>query len=193
MPVATNTASAPRPTQRDHGAVRPASTAATPSTPKTLPRSRAGVATSPSGLRCRSTSAATGGIRTARRAGTIAETTVTPTPTSDRDDRRAGLEHQRRGRQRDAERLQQRLEAERGEDAEPQTDQRGDQPGQRGLAQHRPEDLAAAGADDAQQRQLSGPLTDGDRERVEDREGADEQRDEGEDQQRRGDERERRC
>ena len=43
--------------------------------------------------------AATGGMRTARRAGLMAETTVTPTPTSQGDDHRPGLEHERaRGR-----------------------------------------------------------------------------------------------
>ena len=107
----------------------------------------------------------------------------------DRHHRGAGLEHQRRGGQRDPERLEQRLEPERGDHAEPETDQRRDQPGDGGLAEDRAEHLPAAGADEAQQRELTRALADGDRERVEDREGADEQRDGREDQQRRRDER----
>jgi hypothetical protein len=59
----------------------------------------------------RSSSAATGGMRTAPRAGPIAATTVTPTPT-------ARLEDQRPGRQRDPEPAQQRLQPERGQHAE---------------------------------------------------------------------------
>ena len=50
----------------------------------------------------------------------------------------------------------------------------------RRLRRGRTEDLPAAGADHAQQRQLTGPLADDDRERVQDGESTDEERDEGE-------------
>ena len=55
---------------------------------------------------------------------------------------------------------------------------------QQRLEDDRGEDLAARGAERAQQPELAHPLGDGDREGVEDQEGADEQRHAGEDQQR---------
>ena len=59
------------------------------------------------------------------------------------------------------------------------------QPDDHRFAEHGAEHLAAAGPDDAQQRQLPRALADGDGERVQDGEAADEQCDEAEDQQRR--------
>ncbi len=90
-----NTATAPSPTSRIAGAVNPATRAAMPPIAARLPmvtRRR----TDSAGSSRVSTSAATGAIRTARRAGTIAEITVTPTPTAIATTDRAGLEHQRR-------------------------------------------------------------------------------------------------
>ncbi len=59
------------------------------------------------------------------------------------------------------------------------------------LDQHRAQHLPARGAEHAQQRELLRALRDGDRERVEDQEAADQQRDAGEHEQRRADEAER--
>ena len=85
-----------------------------PSARCTMPRRPgAGVAAAPTRRPRASTSAATGGIRTARRAGTIAESVVTPIADDQRDDRRARLEHERRRRQREPECAEQRLEADR--------------------------------------------------------------------------------
>ena len=114
-----------------------------------------------------------------------------PGADGERHDRSAGLEHERAGRQHDPERLQQCLETDRGRHSQAETDRGRHQSGQGRLSEHRPEHLSSARPDQAQQRQLAGPLADGDRERVEDREGADEQGDRREDQQRRRDERER--
>ena len=132
--------------------------------------------------------AATGGMRTARRAGLMADTTVTPTPDDQGGDHRPGGEDQRAGGQGDAEPLEQGLEAQGGQHAEAQADQRGHQPEDEGLDQHGAEHLASAGPDDAEQGQLPGPLAHDDGEGVEDGEAADEQRDEGEDQQGGGEE-----
>ncbi len=80
MPMPMNTASAPIPTRAIAGSLTPASTAIRPqiaTIPPSVTRRRS---ESPSSSRW-STSAATGGIRTARRAGPIADSNVTPTPT----------------------------------------------------------------------------------------------------------------
>ena len=69
-------------------------------------------------------------------------------------------------------------------------EQRGEEADERRLGQHRAQDLARRGAERAQHRELLRPLHDGDRERVEDQEGADEHGDAGEDEQRGGEERE---
>ena len=80
--TAMNTSTAPTPTSAIVGLASPATTATTPRAATAMPaitrRRRTISATSPPS----STSAATGAIRTARRAGTIAEITVTPTPTA---------------------------------------------------------------------------------------------------------------
>ena len=53
----------------------------------------------------------------------MADTTVTPTPTTQGGDDRAGLEDQRAGGQGDAEPLQEGLEAQGGQHAEPEADE----------------------------------------------------------------------
>ncbi len=63
---------------------------------------------------------------------------------------------------------------------EHEADDAADEAEQQPLADDRAPDLAARGAEGAQQRELAHALGDGDREGVEDEEGADEQRDEGE-------------
>ena len=104
------------------------------------------------------------------------------------DDDRAALEHEARGRQVDAERLEELVdalrEAEPGDDA----DDRADEADRERLEQHRVQHLAARGAERAQQRQLARALRDGDRERVEDQERADQDRDEREREQAGGEE-----
>ena len=88
----------------------------------------------------------------------MAETTVTPTPTTRatmtvRGSKTRGPEGRVMPNA-----LEQGLEAERGQHPEAQADQRGHQPEDRGLDEHRPEHLPSAGADDAQEGQLPGPL-----------------------------------
>ena len=104
------------------------------------------------------------------------------------DDDRAALEHEARGRQVDAERLEELVdalrEAEPGDDA----DDRADDADRERLEQHRVEHLAARGAERPQQRQLARALRDGDRERVEDQERADQDGDEREREQPGGEE-----
>ena len=68
-------------------------------TPPRMKRRRSGTSSSA----CWSETAATGAIRTARRAGLMAETTVTPDADDEAHDDRARLEHERPRRQRDAE------------------------------------------------------------------------------------------
>ena len=63
------------------GAVRPRTSTTTPTTAKALPTTMRRWDDSPDDDSA-STRAATGGIRTARRAGLMADTRVTPTPTS---------------------------------------------------------------------------------------------------------------
>ena len=147
MPAAMNTASAPTPTS-------PTVAPATPATTATSPRcDRDPGDHAPPAQRFRSVFGVVherGDRRDPHRAPRRDDRRDHGDADADRerDDGRAGLEHERRGGQRDAERLQQRLQAERGEHAEPETDQRGGQPRQRGLAEHGPEHLPAAGSDD---------------------------------------------
>ena len=82
IPTAMNTRSAPIPTSATAGDARPSSTAARPPTASTLPAITRRRRSDSGSSSLWSTSAATGAIRTARRAGTIADTTVTPTPTT---------------------------------------------------------------------------------------------------------------
>jgi hypothetical protein len=87
------------------------------------------------------------------------------------------------GGQVDPEGLEQALQPEGDEDAEPQPDDRREEADHAGLGDHRHHHLAAAGPQGPQEGQLAGPLGHQDRERVEDDEAADEQRDAGEHQQ----------
>ncbi len=81
MATPTKTSTAPRPTTAMAGAVSPRASRSTPTTVMTPPRmKRRRIGTSSSA--CRSDTATTGAIRTARRAGLMAETIVTPTPTT---------------------------------------------------------------------------------------------------------------
>ena len=69
------------------------------------------------------------------------------------------------------------------EEAAADPDDRAEQPDRQRFDQHRGEDLAPRGAERAQHPELADPLGDGDREGVEDQEGADEDGDEAEDEQ----------
>ena len=127
-------------------------------------------------------------MRTAPRAGPIAATTVTPTPTGSPTSTVRGSKTSGPGGSVIPNPRSSASQPERGQHAQAQADHRGNQPGDGRLAEHGAEHLAAARADDPQQGQLPGALPDDDRERVEDGEPADEQRDEREDQQRGGEE-----
>ena len=133
-----------------------------------------------------------GAMRTARRAGAMADDHRHAPPHDEADDDGARLEDDagRDGRV-TPNALEQRLEAERGQHPEAEPDQRRQEPDDPGFRQHGAKDLAPAGPDDAQQRQLLRALAHDDRERVQDRERPHEQRDEGEHQQRRVEEPER--
>ena len=122
IPMPRKMATAPTPTSWMAGRVSPETRPAMPNTATTDPitiRRRDDSAWSARW----SARAATGGIRTAWRAGPMADTTVTPTPTSRRGDDRAGGEDQGTGGQGDAEPLQEGLEAQRGQHAEAEADQ----------------------------------------------------------------------
>ena len=82
-------------------------------------------------------------------------------PYGQRDHQCPGLEHQRPRRQREPERAEERLEPHGSEHTKPGADERGDDPHNGGLAEHRTGHLAAAGTNDPQQGQLSRPLPDG--------------------------------
>ena len=128
--------------------------------------------------------AAIGGTLAALRAGNTAEATLTPRPAITemmtvllRDDDAAGREVDARCPSSSAfSPAATPMPAARPSD-------RGDQPDDDGLEQHRAEHLAAAGADGPHQGHLLGALGDEDREGVVDDERADEQGDDGEDQQ----------
>ena len=106
----------------------------------------------------------------------------------ERDDDRARRDDRRRRRQVGADGLHQPAQAGGEQQPAEQPEQRGDQADQAGFEHDRAQHLAAARAQRAQQRQLAGALRDGDRERVVDDEGADEERDAAEDEQRGADE-----
>ena len=93
-----------------------------------------------------------------------------------RHDRRARLEHRARLGQREVERSEDRVEAGGEAEARAEADDRRAEPEGERLDHHRAEHLAARGADHAQHRELARALGDGDRERVEDRERAHEDR-----------------
>jgi hypothetical protein len=101
-------------------------------------------------------------------------------PDDERDDHRARREHPIRCRKLDAQTAEQRLDPLCEQHAEPEPDERGEKPDHERLEDHRAEDLASRRADRPQRGELARPLGDGDRERVEDDEPADEERDAGE-------------
>ena len=68
-------------------------------------------------------------------------------------------------------------------ETEAEADQRGDDPDDEGLHDHRLQDLAPRGSDRPERCKLTRPLGNGDRERVRDHEGAYEERDEAESEQ----------
>ena len=100
-----------------------------------------------------------------------------------RDDHRPRLHHQGGGRQVDPDRLEQRVDPLGDRQAGEQPQHRPDDADHQRLRHHRGEDLPPRGAERAQHPELAHPLGDGDREGVEDHEGADEQGHAGEDEQ----------
>ena len=128
-----------------------------------------------------SRNAAIGGMRAAFHAGRIAERIVTTPPTDEADDDRARLDDDPAARDVDADQREQALEQSRHEDAAEDAEAGREEPDHKRLAQHGQQHLPAARADRAQQRELTRPLGDDDRERVVDDEDRDDERDERED------------
>ena len=127
-----------------------------------------------------SRTAAIGGTRVARRAGRMLANSVTSVPTrSETTTVRVG-EDRRAVRQVDPDRDEQPVQQLRQPEAEEEADDGAEQADHERLDHDRPQDLAARGAERAQRRELAHPLSDRDRERVRDHEGADEERDAGE-------------
>ncbi len=127
--------------------------------------------------------AAIGGTRTARRAGLMAEITVTPTPTTSatttvRASNTSGPDGSVKPNALSSASSPRAASTPRPVPMSEETT-----PDNGGFPEHRAEDLATAGADDAQHGQLPSPLPDGDGESIEDGKGADEQRDKGEHEQ----------
>ena len=104
-------------------------------------------------------------------------------PRQHRDHRRPRLEDHRGLRHVEVDCPEERGEALREQDAEPEADGRGDDAEDGALEHDRAEHLAARGAERPQRRELLRSLRDRDRERVEDDEGADEQCDSAEGEQ----------
>ena len=188
-----NVAAAPAPVKLsaaldDSEANRPTHMSPTPSAPSSAPT----IVTTRDGPRVDDTapsrSASTGSTRVARSAGARPASTLTRVPTtSETTIVRVAIDVAGRG-QLDADGLEQRPQAGRDGDAQREPQERADDAQRQPLADHRAHDLAARGAQRAQQRELAHPLGDGDREGVEDDERADEQRDPREGEQRRGQE-----
>ena len=151
-------------------------------------RSRCGAGSARLGVPAPSRSASSGVTRVARSAGTIDEPSVATMPTIIGTMIEAGvitipdcgsskpIALNSGGDEGD--------ESEAGHDPE----DRGEYAEHHRLGEDRREDLARRRAERPQHAELTGPLGDGDRERVEDQEGADEDRDPGEDEQERGQE-----
>ena len=122
-------------------------------------------------------------MRTARRAGLMAETSVTPTPTT----RATITVRDSKTSEPDGREMPKPLSSASSPRAastpRPRPIRDATSPTMAASSEHRTEHLAPAGAHDPQQRQLPGPLAHDDREGVEDRERAHEQGDEGEDEQ----------
>ena len=136
-------------------------------------------------------SAATGGMRTAFRAGPIAETTVTSVPTASPTIAVRGSNVSGPVGRVVPNPLSSASSPMAASHAEADADGGRDEPDDRRLGQHGAQHLSPARADDPQQGEFPRPLADDDRERVVDGERADEQRDQREDQQRRVEERQR--
>ena len=135
----------------------------------------------PRGRVAPSRTAEIGGTRVARSAGKSPASTVTTMPDEQADEDRARTEKTRLSRRQPAaERVEERVETLREQHAECEAHERGDHADHERLEEDGDADLASGGAERAQRRELARPLRDGDRHRVEDHEGADEQRDAGE-------------
>ena len=124
-----------------------------------------------------------GATRPARAAGTSAATSVTPMPTITLGRSVAGVIAIGTSGIVRPDRVEERDQAGAQRDAERRADERGDGSDDEALEQHRGQRLAPGGAEAAQERELPHTLGDGDRERVVDDEGADEQGDAAERQQ----------
>ena len=122
-------------------------------------------------------------MRVARTAGHTDATSVTSVPVSIATTAVRALEDHRGLRHVEVDRPEERGEALREQDAEPEADGRGDDAEDGALEHDRAEHLAARGAERPQRRELLRSLRDRDRERVEDDEGADEQGDSAEGEQ----------
>ena len=129
-----------------------------------------------------SRTAAIGGTRVARRAGRMLASSVIPMPTPSRRDR-ARRDDRRPLRQLDAHGVEQHDHALRDPVSDHEAERRGEQAEHEALEHDRAHDLLARGAERPQRRELTRALGDGDRERVEDHERADQQRDAAEGQQ----------
>ncbi len=104
-------------------------------------------------------------------------------PDQESDDHRAEREDKTRRRQLEVERLEERVQPLRESDTEEEPDHRCDQTDRERLEEHRGQQLPPRRAERPQRRQLTRSLRDGDRQRVEDDEGADEECDRAEGQQ----------
>ena len=127
--------------------------------------------------------AATGGILAARRAGMMTAHIVMPTPTSERHQHRARLQHEREVGEAGAGGVEDADDQLGDEHPAADADDRGDHRHDQRFDDDQPAHLASTAADGAQQRQLAQALADRDGEDVVDEERADEGGDEGEDQQ----------
>ena len=124
-----------------------------------------------------SRTAAIGGTRVARLAGSDAREQRDDRAQEERDDDRARLDDRPGVGEVDAERDEQGVHALGDADAEDQPDERGQQADHEAFDLHRAQDLLARGAEGPQGGELAGPLGDRDRQGVEDHERAHEQRD----------------
>ena len=131
----------------------------------------------PRGSVAPSRTAAIGGTRVARNAGTRPAISVTSVPTSSETTIVRVAKTVSRLRQVEAERLEERVQPDGEPEPAEQPDDRGEQADHERLEDHRAQHLPPRRAERAQRRELARPLRDRDRERVEDHEGADEERD----------------
>ena len=150
-------------------------TLATPRTARAKRRTLTGLALSRSAATGRDPRRAAGGDRGGEHRRQRAD--------EQRDDDRARRELEALGRQLHAERGEELVQAGGEPDADADARRRGQQADEQRLQQHAEAHLAAGRADHPQQPELLRALRDGDRERVEDRERADQHRDAGEGEQ----------